>query len=122
MEPAEHFPAGLEVRHRLLVYLDRLLGARIVPDAGVSLLHREGAEPTQLDALAASQSGGWARSGPIGEKRGNPSDYAIAWLTASHIAPYTLHSAGDCATRLLGNSPNEATTYTWRVATEGRKG
>ena len=58
MEPAEHFPAGLEVRHRLLVYLDRLLGARIVPDAGVSLLHREGAEPTQLDALAASQSGG----------------------------------------------------------------
>jgi hypothetical protein len=84
--------------------------------------HGEGAEATQLDALAASQSGGWARSGPIGEKRGNPSDYAIAWLTASHIAPYTLHSAGDCATRLLGNSPNEATTYTWRVATEGRKG
>jgi hypothetical protein len=29
------------------------------PDAGVSLLHREGTEPTQLDALAAGQSGGY---------------------------------------------------------------
>jgi hypothetical protein len=32
--------------------------ARIVPDAGVSLFHCEGAETTQLDALAASQGSG----------------------------------------------------------------
>ena len=48
----------LKVRHRLLVHLDRLLGARIAHDAGVALLHREGTEPTQLDALATRQSGG----------------------------------------------------------------
>jgi hypothetical protein len=35
------------------------VGARIAPDAaGGALFHGEGAEPTQLDALAASQSGG----------------------------------------------------------------
>ena len=39
-------------------HLDRLAGTRIVPDAGAALLHREGAETTQLDALAASQSAG----------------------------------------------------------------
>jgi hypothetical protein len=31
--------------------------ARIAPDAGAALLHCEGAETTQLDALAVSQSG-----------------------------------------------------------------
>jgi hypothetical protein len=41
-----------------LVYLDRLLGARVAPDPSVATPHREGAEPAQLDALAASQSGG----------------------------------------------------------------
>ena len=46
------------MRRRLLVYLDRLLGARIASEAGFALLHCEGAEPAQLDALAASQSGG----------------------------------------------------------------
>ena len=33
------------------------MGARIAPDAGGALLHCEGAEPTQLDALAANQRG-----------------------------------------------------------------
>ena len=40
-----------------LVFSPTAAGARIVPDAGVSLFHCEGAEATQLDALAASQSG-----------------------------------------------------------------
>jgi hypothetical protein len=34
------------------------VGARIAPDGGRALFHCEGAEPTQLDARAASQSGG----------------------------------------------------------------
>jgi hypothetical protein len=34
-----------------------LAGARIAPNAGGALFHCEGAEPTQLDALDASQSG-----------------------------------------------------------------
>jgi hypothetical protein len=32
--------------------------SRIAPDAGAALFHCEGAEPTQLHAVAASQSGG----------------------------------------------------------------
>jgi hypothetical protein len=39
------------------VHLDCLACARIATDAGIALLHCEGAEPTQLDALAARQSG-----------------------------------------------------------------
>jgi hypothetical protein len=35
-----------------------LAGTRIAPDTGIALLHREGAETTQLHALAASQSAG----------------------------------------------------------------
>ena len=35
----------------------RRCGGHNSSDAGVALLHREGAEPTQLDALTASQSG-----------------------------------------------------------------
>ena len=57
IEPVEHFPAGVEERHRLLFHLDCLVGARIASDAGGALFHGEDAEPTQLDALAASQSG-----------------------------------------------------------------
>jgi hypothetical protein len=53
IEPVAHFLAGLEVWHRLLVDLDRLVGARIATDAGGALFHCEGTEPTQLDALAA---------------------------------------------------------------------
>jgi hypothetical protein len=48
---------GVELR-RLLLHCYHLAGARIVPDAGAAPPHREGAKPTQLDALAASQSGG----------------------------------------------------------------
>ena len=58
IEPVAEFLAGLEVWRRLLVHLDRLARTRIAPDAGVALLHREGAEPSHLHTLAASQSGG----------------------------------------------------------------
>jgi hypothetical protein len=42
------------------------VGTRIAPDAGGALFHCEGAEPTQLDAAAARQSGG-----DLVEDRGN---------------------------------------------------
>ena len=58
IEPAAQLIAGLEERHRLLLHRNRLACTRIAADAGVTPLHREGAETTQLDALAASQSGG----------------------------------------------------------------
>jgi hypothetical protein len=58
VEPPAHFLAGLEEWHRLLVHRYHRLGARIARGTGVALFHREGAETTQLDALAASQSGG----------------------------------------------------------------
>ena len=58
IEPAAQFPAGLEARPHLLRHRHFRAGARIVPGVGVSLFHREGAEPTQLNAAAASQSVG----------------------------------------------------------------
>jgi hypothetical protein len=58
IEPIAQHIAGLEERHRLLGDGYRLAGTRIVPRAGVALLHREGAETTQLHAAAASQCGG----------------------------------------------------------------
>jgi len=57
IEPIAEFLAGPEVWRRLLVHLDRLAGTRIAPDAGVALLHREGAETAHLHTLASSQSG-----------------------------------------------------------------
>jgi len=58
IEPDAQLIARFEEWQRLLVHLDRLAGHRIARDAGVALLHREGAEPSQLDTLPVSQSGG----------------------------------------------------------------
>ena len=52
------FLAGLEERPRLLPDCHHRAVPRIVSDVGATLFHSEGAEPTQLDTLAASQSGG----------------------------------------------------------------
>ena len=93
IEPAEHFPADLEVRHRLLVHLDRLVGARIAPDAGGALFYCEGSEPTQLDALAARQSGGDL----VEDRRDVSSASAVrrcGWLAASSVMSSALVNAG----------------------------
>src|SRR5262249_35322317 len=57
IEPLAHFLAGLEERHAFLVDRHMRAGARIAPGACRALLHRKGAEPAQLDAIAARHSG-----------------------------------------------------------------
>src|SRR3954453_292440 len=50
-----HFLAGLEERHAFLVDRNARAGARVAAFACGPVLHREGAEATQLDAIAAGQ-------------------------------------------------------------------
>src|SRR5215472_4333587 len=57
IEPLAHFLAGLEERHAFLVDRHMRAGARIAPGTRRTLLHRKGAEPAQLDAIAARHGG-----------------------------------------------------------------
>src|ERR1700682_2852369 len=57
VQPLAHFLAGLEERDALLVDRHMRAGARIAAGAGGTMLHREGAESTQLDPVAARQRG-----------------------------------------------------------------
>src|SRR5215470_1920522 len=52
-----HFLAGLEERHRLLFDRNMGAGARVATHAGGSVLHREGAEAAQLDAVPPRHGG-----------------------------------------------------------------
>src|ERR1043166_5462153 len=52
IQPLTHFLAGLEKRHRFLVDGHMRSGPRISARSRRSMLHRKGAETTQLDAVA----------------------------------------------------------------------
>src|SRR5262245_58329767 len=52
-----HFLAGLEERHRLLFDRDVRASARVAAHARRTVLHREGAEAPQLDAVASRHGG-----------------------------------------------------------------
>ena len=53
-----HFLAGFEKGNRLFVYRNMRSGARITANPCVPVFHREGAEPTQFDPVAARQGAG----------------------------------------------------------------
>src|SRR5262245_22196710 len=57
VEPLAHFLAGLEERHRLLLHRDVGAGARVASGPGRAILHGEGSEAAQLDAVAARHRG-----------------------------------------------------------------
>src|ERR1700724_4221406 len=53
-----HVLAGLEKGNRLFVHRNMRSGARIAANPCVPVFHREGAEPTQFDPVAARQGAG----------------------------------------------------------------
>src|SRR5580704_16757377 len=53
-----HLLAGLEKGNRLFVHWNMRPGARIAANPCVPVFHREGAEPTQFDPVAARQGAG----------------------------------------------------------------
>src|SRR4051794_4491957 len=55
VQPAPQLLAGLEERDLLLGDLDAVAGTRIAADPRVAPLYRKGAEPAQLDPVAARQ-------------------------------------------------------------------
>src|SRR4051794_1336260 len=57
IQPFAHFLAGLEERHAFLIDRHMSAGARIAARTGRPVLHREGAEAAQLNAITARQGG-----------------------------------------------------------------